>query len=57
LSFLLLFILSSTKLEIMAEESLLGSEGLRGCGGRGRGQGKGREMAQTLYTHMNKSYI
>jgi hypothetical protein len=38
-----LFIYSSTKLEIRAEQILPESEG-----------GQGGEMAQTMYAHMNK---
>jgi hypothetical protein len=44
------YILSSTKLEKRAEQVLPGSEG---GGGRGKGWGQG-EMAQTMYTYMNK---
>jgi hypothetical protein len=47
-----LFILSSTKLEIRAEQFLPGSkevgEEMEEVGGRGG------EMTQTLYAHMNK---
>jgi hypothetical protein len=47
------YVFSSTKLEKRAEQVLPGSEG---DWGRGRGQesGGGREMAQTMYAHMNK---
>jgi hypothetical protein len=56
----LLFILSSTKLDIRAKQFLPGSEvvgggaGEGGGRGEGRGVGKGEEMTQTLYAHMNK---
>jgi hypothetical protein len=52
-----LFILSSTKLQIRAEQSLPGSEGVGGEEEgevKGRGGGKGEEMTQTLYILMNK---
>jgi hypothetical protein len=41
------YTLSSTKLEIKAEQFLPGSE-------RGMGRGRGGEMTQTLYAHMNR---
>jgi hypothetical protein len=43
------YVFSSTKLEIRAEQVLPGSEG-RG----GRGWEKGAEMTQTVYAHVNK---
>jgi hypothetical protein len=43
---------SSTKLEIRAEQVLLGSAG--SCRGKGGGQGQGGEMTQTMYKHVNK---
>jgi hypothetical protein len=42
---------SSTKLEKRAEQVLPGNEG--GGGGEGL-EVQGREMVQTIYTHMNK---
>jgi hypothetical protein len=41
----------STKLEKRADQVLPGSEG---DGGEREGTGAGREMAQTVYAHMNK---
>jgi hypothetical protein len=55
--FIIVYILSSTKLEIRAEQFLPGSEGLGGKGrglGKGGGDRKGGEMTHTLYAHMNK---
>jgi hypothetical protein len=49
--FIIVYTLSSTKLEIRAKQFLLGSEGV---GGRGKGWGEGREMTQTLCAHMNE---
>jgi hypothetical protein len=54
LSFLLLLIFSSTKLEKRAEWVLPGSKGV---GAEREGVGgvcAGGEMAQTMYAHMNK---
>jgi hypothetical protein len=45
------YVFSSTKLEIRAEQILPGSEG---GGGNREGRGVGGEMAQTMYTHVNK---
>jgi hypothetical protein len=45
------YVFSSTKLEKRAEQVLPGSEGV---GMEIRGQGQGGEIAQTMYTHMNK---
>jgi hypothetical protein len=50
LCLIIAYVFSSTKLEIRAEQVLLGSEG---CGGKGVGGGEG-EMAQTMYAHVNK---
>jgi hypothetical protein len=44
------YVFSSTKLEKRAEQDLPGSK--RGWGGKGRGQR--RELAQTMYAHVNK---
>jgi hypothetical protein len=49
-SFLLSLVFSSTKLEKRAEQVLPGSKGGRGKGGS---RGKVREVAQTMYAHMN----
>jgi hypothetical protein len=46
------YVFSSTKLEIRTEQVLPGGEG--GKGGEGGGVGQGREMAQTMYAHVNK---
>jgi hypothetical protein len=46
------YVFSSTKLEIRAEQVLPGSEGV--WAGNGGGGGQGREMAQTMYAHVNK---
>jgi hypothetical protein len=46
------YVFSSTKLEIRAEKVLPGSE-VR-WGEKSGGQGQGREMIQTMYTHVNK---
>jgi hypothetical protein len=48
---IIVYSLSSTKLEIRAKQFLPGSEGV---GGKRRGGGKGVEMTQILYAHMNK---
>jgi hypothetical protein len=45
------YVFSSTKLEKRAEQVLPGSE--QG-GKRRRGCGQGKEMAQTMYAHVNK---
>jgi hypothetical protein len=46
------YVYSSTKLEKRAEEVLPGSQGI---GERRRGWGsRGGEMAQIMYTHINK---
>jgi hypothetical protein len=52
MSFLLLLVFSSTKLEKWAEHGLPGSK----WDGRGQGWGGGQwgEMVQTMYAHMNK---
>jgi hypothetical protein len=49
---LLLMFFSSTKLEKRAEQVLPGSKGVEGER-EGLG-GRGREMAQTMYAHVNK---
>jgi hypothetical protein len=51
------YTLSSTTLELRAEQFLPGSEGGEGGSrvGEGGGREKGGEMTQTLYAHMNKS--
>jgi hypothetical protein len=46
------YVLSSTKLENRAEQVLPGSE--EGVGREGGDREHGREMAQTMYAHMNK---
>jgi hypothetical protein len=51
-----IYLFSSTKLEMRAEQVLPGSEA---GGGRGMRQGMGvggwgKEMTQTMYAHMNK---
>jgi hypothetical protein len=46
------YVFSSRKLEIRAEQVLPGSE--EGGKGEGWGGGQGREMTQTMYTHVNK---
>jgi hypothetical protein len=55
---IIVYTLSSTKLEIRAKQFLPGSLGAggesQGRGGKGGGRGKGGEMTQTLYAHMNK---
>jgi hypothetical protein len=51
---IIIYNISSTKLEIRAEQFLPGSEGWGVHGGCG---GKGAEMTQTLYAHLNKRYI
>jgi hypothetical protein len=55
--FIIVYTLSSIKLEIRAEQFLPGSEGLRGkqegVRGKRRGWGKWGEMTQTLYAHMH----
>jgi hypothetical protein len=48
---IIVYTLSSTKLEIRAKQFLPGSEGMEE---REKGRGKGGEMTQTLYAHMNK---
>jgi hypothetical protein len=45
------YVFSSTKLEKRAEQVLPRSKGV---GGQGRGWRQVGEMAQTMYTHMNK---
>jgi hypothetical protein len=44
-------VFSSTKLEIRAEQFLLGSGG---DGDEREGEGWGEEMAQTMYAYINK---
>jgi hypothetical protein len=53
---IIVYTLSSTKLEIRAKQFLPGSQGIVGENERieGKGGGKGGEMTQTLYAHMNK---
>jgi hypothetical protein len=46
------YVFSSTKLEIRAEEVLLGNKG--GREGESWGGGQEVEMTQTMYTHVNK---
>jgi hypothetical protein len=61
---IIVYTLSSKKLETRAKQFLLGSEaensrkweGKRGGGGKGGGRGKGGEMTQTFHAHMNKRY-
>jgi hypothetical protein len=55
---LIVYTLSSTKLEIRAKQFLPRSEGVEGQteGEEGNG-GEGGEMTQSLYAHMNKRYI
>jgi hypothetical protein len=49
-----LYVFSSTKLEKRAEQVLPGSEGEGEWAGEVGDGGQGREMAQTMDTHMNK---
>jgi hypothetical protein len=55
---IIVYTLSSTKLEIRAKQFLPGSKGVagerEGLRGKGRGRGTGGEMNQTLYAYMNK---
>jgi hypothetical protein len=53
---IIVYTLSSTKLEIRAKQFLPGNEGVGGEGEseRGGGWGEGGEMTQTLYAHTNK---
>jgi hypothetical protein len=51
---IIVYTLSSTKLEVRAKQFLPGSEG---AGRKGGGRGIGAEMTQTLYAHTNKRYI
>jgi hypothetical protein len=46
------YVFSSTKLKIRAEQILLGSK--RVVGGESEGGGKGAEMTQTMYALVNK---
>jgi hypothetical protein len=53
---IIVYTLSSKKLEIRAKQFLPRSQGLVGENERieGKGGGKGGDMTQTLYAHMNK---
>jgi hypothetical protein len=51
---IIVYTLSSTKLEIRAKQFLPGSKGIRGVW---EGAGSRGEMTQTLYAHMNKQKI
>jgi hypothetical protein len=49
---IIVYVFSSTKLEIRVEQLLPGRECV--WGGKREGRGQGGEMAQTMYVHVNK---